>query len=159
MTQKRFHYTPGETADLFGVDPKTVATWADEGRLTAIRTPGGHRRFPVAEINALVRMGGFPDDEQDSGLLRQAIEAFVTQTFNGDGTAALLAVAEVYEITVACLDRAYFAEVMGRRGHVLTDEKWKRISERLGEFREVINQEGKVLLTRYVLSILAERDS
>ncbi|AEI10678.1 MULTISPECIES: BldC family transcriptional regulator [Cellulomonas] len=45
--------TPGEVAALFRVDPKTVARWAGAGRLTPIRTPGGHRRYREAEVLSL----------------------------------------------------------------------------------------------------------
>ena len=46
--------TPGEVAALFHVDPKTVTRWAQDGRLTCIRTLGGHRRFRAAEVYALL---------------------------------------------------------------------------------------------------------
>lgn len=46
--------TPAEVAKLFRVDPKTVTRWAASGRLTSIRTPGGHRRFREAEVRALL---------------------------------------------------------------------------------------------------------
>ena len=36
--------TPSEVAALFRVDPKTVTRWAKAGKLTAIKTLGGHRR-------------------------------------------------------------------------------------------------------------------
>ena len=42
--------TPSEVAALFRVNPKTVTRWARAGKLTAIRTLGGHRRFRVSEI-------------------------------------------------------------------------------------------------------------
>ncbi|KTF03555.1 MULTISPECIES: BldC family transcriptional regulator [Trueperella] len=42
--------TPAEVAALFRVDPKTVARWADSGKLPSIRTLGGHRRFPRKEV-------------------------------------------------------------------------------------------------------------
>ena len=42
--------TPAEVASMFRVDPKTVTRWARAGKLTAIRTLGGHRRFKVSEI-------------------------------------------------------------------------------------------------------------
>ena len=42
--------TPAEVAALFRVNPKTVTRWARAGKLTAIRTLGGHRRFRVSEI-------------------------------------------------------------------------------------------------------------
>jgi excisionase family DNA binding protein len=46
--------TPAEVAGLFRVDPKTVGRWAASGRITSIRTPGGHRRFRESEIRALL---------------------------------------------------------------------------------------------------------
>lgn len=50
--------TPGEVAALFRVDPKTVTRWAASGRISSIRTPGGHRRFRESEVKAL--LGGDP---------------------------------------------------------------------------------------------------
>ena len=47
--------TPGEVAALFRVDPKTVTRWAASGRITSIRTPGGHRRFRESEVRSLLR--------------------------------------------------------------------------------------------------------
>jgi len=44
---------PGEVADMFRVDPKTVTRWANDGKLSAIRTLGGHRRFREEEVNEL----------------------------------------------------------------------------------------------------------
>ena len=49
--------TPSEVARLFRVDPKTVTRWAAAGRLSSIRTPGGHRRFIAAEVHALLKVG------------------------------------------------------------------------------------------------------
>jgi excisionase family DNA binding protein len=49
--------TPGEVARLFRVDPKTVTRWAKQGKLTSIRTLGGHRRFDKAQIDALLAQG------------------------------------------------------------------------------------------------------
>lgn len=46
--------TPREVAALFRVDVKTVTRWAIAGKLTAVRTLGGHRRYDAAEIRALV---------------------------------------------------------------------------------------------------------
>jgi predicted site-specific integrase-resolvase len=39
---------------MFRVDPKTVTRWAKTGRLTSIRTPGGHRRYRQTEVRALL---------------------------------------------------------------------------------------------------------
>lgn len=46
--------TPGEVAVMFRVDAKSVTRWANAGRLRAIRTPGGHRRFLRAEVDKLL---------------------------------------------------------------------------------------------------------
>jgi excisionase family DNA binding protein len=42
--------TPAEVAAMFRVDPKTVARWAQAGKISAVRTLGGHRRFRASEI-------------------------------------------------------------------------------------------------------------
>ena len=42
--------TPAEVAALFRVDPKTVTRWAKAGKLSSIRTLGGHRRYRAAEV-------------------------------------------------------------------------------------------------------------
>jgi excisionase family DNA binding protein len=40
---------------LFRVDPKTVTRWAKAGKLTSIRTLGGHRRYKESEVRALLK--------------------------------------------------------------------------------------------------------
>jgi excisionase family DNA binding protein len=42
-----------EVADILHVSPKTVSRWAKEGRLPFLKTLGGHRRYPAAEIRQL----------------------------------------------------------------------------------------------------------
>jgi excisionase family DNA binding protein len=46
--------TPAEVAAMFRVDPKTVTRWAKAGKLSSIRTLGGHRRYRAEEIEALL---------------------------------------------------------------------------------------------------------
>ena len=46
--------TPREVAALFRVDPKTVTRWADEGRLSSVRTLGGHRRYRESQVLSLL---------------------------------------------------------------------------------------------------------
>jgi excisionase family DNA binding protein len=48
--------TPSEVAALFRVDPKTVTRWAKAGKLTSIRTLGGHRRYKESEVKALLKV-------------------------------------------------------------------------------------------------------
>ena len=47
--------TPAEVAALFRVDPKTVTRWAKAGKLSSIRTLGGHRRYLETEVRQLLR--------------------------------------------------------------------------------------------------------
>jgi len=48
--------TPAEVASLFRVDPKTVTRWAKAGKLTAVRTLGGHRRYRQSEVQSLLNL-------------------------------------------------------------------------------------------------------
>ena len=46
--------TPSEVAAMFRVNPKTVTRWARAGRISYIKTLGGHRRFKATEIRRLL---------------------------------------------------------------------------------------------------------
>ena len=50
--------TPSEVAAMFRVNPKTVTRWARSGKISAIRTLGGHRRFRKSEITRILDDGG-----------------------------------------------------------------------------------------------------
>lgn len=43
----------GPASRLLGVDPDTLRRWADAGRVRAFATPGGHRRFSIADLERL----------------------------------------------------------------------------------------------------------
>jgi excisionase family DNA binding protein len=57
--------TPSEVATMFRVDPKTVTRWANDGRLTSVRTLGGHRRYLANEVRSLLS-GEIPEQTQQS---------------------------------------------------------------------------------------------
>ena len=44
---------PGQVAALFQVSRRTISDWARAGKLDAIITPGGHRRFRAKQVRAL----------------------------------------------------------------------------------------------------------
>ena len=46
--------TPGQVAEMFRVNPKTVTRWARAGKISAIRTLGGHRRFRADEVRSFL---------------------------------------------------------------------------------------------------------
>jgi len=53
---------------MLRVDPKTVTRWARGGKLSSIRTPGGHRRYSESEVR------GFLNSWQGVNLPRAADE-------------------------------------------------------------------------------------
>lgn len=52
--------TLGQAAESIGVDPATLRGWADAGKVRVFRTPGGHRRFDAADLNALLQASAPP---------------------------------------------------------------------------------------------------
>ncbi|WP_019149217.1 BldC family transcriptional regulator [Timonella senegalensis] len=57
--------TPAEVASMFRVDPKTVTRWAKAGKLSSIRTLGGHRRYRESEVHTLLENSGMIIPEED----------------------------------------------------------------------------------------------
>jgi DNA-binding transcriptional MerR regulator len=51
-----------EFARILDVSPKTVTSWSRSSSITCVRTPGGHRRYPLAAVIAFLEDMGF--DEQ-----------------------------------------------------------------------------------------------
>jgi excisionase family DNA binding protein len=67
--------TPAEVAAAFRVDPKTVTRWAKAGKLSSLRTLGGHRRYLEAEVLEKLENAAVNEDlsswlAQDSGPSR-----------------------------------------------------------------------------------------
>jgi excisionase family DNA binding protein len=44
-----------DVAALFHVSERTVSDWARRGRIPSVQTPGGHRRYPAAEIQRIMQ--------------------------------------------------------------------------------------------------------
>ena len=59
--------TPAEVAAMFRVDPKTVTRWAKAGKLSSIRTLGGHRRYRESEVRELLS-GMMPEQRRGDEL-------------------------------------------------------------------------------------------
>ena len=50
----------GQAAQALGISTTTARRWADDGRLGATRTAGGHRRFAASEVRRLLAERGRP---------------------------------------------------------------------------------------------------
>ena len=60
--QTQAYLMPHQVAALLEVSPKTVTIWAKKGKLPHMKTLGNHRRYPEAEIRALVESLKVPAD-------------------------------------------------------------------------------------------------
>ena len=76
---RRF-YTTSEVAKRLGVTPPTVIKWVEDGRLSAHRTPGGHRRIAASDLAEFAARcgydlgdGGGTSVRKDDGLTRVLI--------------------------------------------------------------------------------------
>ena len=54
MVIKEKLYTLKQASGILGVHPKTLQRWDREGKIRAIKTPGGRRRIPESEIRRLL---------------------------------------------------------------------------------------------------------
>lgn len=52
-TENMEYVTPREAAKKLGVHVGSLRRWESEGRITAIKTPSGHRRYAIGEVERL----------------------------------------------------------------------------------------------------------
>jgi len=46
----------GKVSEILGVAPSTLRAWEKDGKIHPTRTPGGHRRYLVSEVENLFRV-------------------------------------------------------------------------------------------------------
>ncbi len=63
-------------AERLGVHPVTLRRWADDGEIAIMVTPGGHRRFAVAEIDR------FSEERQRQRVVSGIEQIWATQVLN-----------------------------------------------------------------------------
>ena len=68
--------TPREVAELFGVRTTTIARWVREGRLTSFLTPGGHRRYHLPEVRALLNTTKPAPSEAERQMTQDAVRLY-----------------------------------------------------------------------------------
>jgi excisionase family DNA binding protein len=59
-------------SELLGVHPATLRAWADQGKIKASRTAGGHRRFALKDIRALSAPAEPETQPRDAQLIVQS---------------------------------------------------------------------------------------
>lgn len=73
-----------EAAEKLGVTTKTIRNWEEKGKIETVRTPGGHRRIPLFEIDRLQgRTETFPNKEEPHIMTAPSIselEPLITPT-------------------------------------------------------------------------------
>ncbi len=80
-------FTTFETAKLCHVSPLSIINWVNAGRLSAFRTPGGHRRIRREDLITFMQDNGIPlpDELQEGSGLRKVLvvddEASIRELF------------------------------------------------------------------------------
>lgn len=90
--------TPREVAKIFGVRTTTIARWSCEGRIASFRTPGGHRRYRLSDVRALLKQ----NQQEETDLDRQAAEDAVR--LYGQGW-SIRQVAEKFDLDYSAMRR------------------------------------------------------
>lgn len=68
--------TPREVAMLFHVRTTTIARWSREGRLSSSLTPGGHRRYKVGDVRALLNADQQVESDVDQETAQDAVRLY-----------------------------------------------------------------------------------
>ena len=97
-----------EASAMLGVSPATLRRWSANGEVEAFTTPGGHRRFSLSTLKALLQQGS--GDVSRPGSLGESTER-VTRVMRRHARAATSALPRLVA------DDAYRAEMaeLGRR--------------------------------------------
>ncbi len=53
--QRSAWLTLGEASEFLGIHPTTLREWVDDRRLASFRTPGGHRRFNLRDLQVFLQ--------------------------------------------------------------------------------------------------------
>ena len=74
--------TIGQAAELLGVHPLTIRNWSEKGTIRCLRTPGGHRRYRLRDLQ---RVLAAPQDDPATAaavteLARRAVRAALAGT-------------------------------------------------------------------------------
>ena len=91
MDDLRAHVRIGRAAEILGVTVDTIRRWADEGRLTVVRSGGGQRLVPIEEVTRLI--GARRQATTDRPIVAQSARnrfAGIVTRIEKDGVAAVV---------------------------------------------------------------------
>lgn len=57
MDSPRYDLSPADAAHILGVHVGTLKRWANDGRIGAFKTPGGHWKFRRSDLDAFLVAG------------------------------------------------------------------------------------------------------
>ncbi len=92
LTEQNELLTRAQVAEMLCVSPSTVTRWADEGRLTCVRTLGGHRRYQrreILEISDFIYREIEPDDSVSQEERMDCIQVEIPTYYGDHQTAAI----------------------------------------------------------------------
>lgn len=95
--------TLSEATEMLGVHENTVRRWGDDGTLRMVRTPGGHRRFPLSGVEEMLRGPKTPLEDETTEI-RVAVYCRVSshdQKQKGDLER------QVGRVTTHCINKGY----------------------------------------------------
>lgn len=72
-----------QVAEMLGVHPSTVRTWADHGRLPVHRTRGGHRRFRRSEVELCMDSQSAQGETEVDTVIQSALKKTRLQISEG----------------------------------------------------------------------------
>jgi excisionase family DNA binding protein len=108
--------TLGQAAKFLGVAQSTIRKWSDLGRVPAFYTPGGHRRYRRADLEAFIASSGpggqrvgplvlvVDDDQGVRGLVRAHLELAGYQVREAERAEEALAAIEMQAPDLVLLD-------------------------------------------------------
>ena len=77
QTKSQQWLTLGQAAKRLNVHVGTMRRWADDGRVSVMVTPGGHRRFSAADLDRLTQSstaGRMPRELGTSGTIKTLVQ-------------------------------------------------------------------------------------
>lgn len=62
--EKQKLYTSKQAGEFLSVNDSSVRRWVREGKINAIKTPGGHNRITETEVQKILTLGILREEEQ-----------------------------------------------------------------------------------------------